>query len=261
MALQLGRTFSDGIRRVLTQTGGALFVALLAIQFLVQASVNTAVLGFVPPEATEQLGGMLGLTLPVSGAVGALFFLFAFVLSSVYFVGLSRALTRPMDELSTIPARLFTRRVFRATLSMIVGGIVVGISVSIGMVLLLLPGIFLAVCFLFFIFEVGVEDRGVLDALRHSWGLSRGNRLKLAVVVILAGVIGGVVGAVGALFDLASTPLVAELVTNTLSSLLFVALYGIMAAAYLQVRDDADDGFSGSETAGTTGRGVGTEGL
>jgi len=261
MALQLGRTFSDGIRRVLTRTGGALFVALLAIQFLVQTSINTAVLGFVPPEASEQLQGMLGLTLPVSGTVGVVLFLVAFVLSSVYFVGLSRALTRPIEELSTVPTELYTRRIGRATLSMIVGGIVVGISVSVGTVMLFLPGIFLAVCFLFFIFEVGVEDRGVVDALKHSWGLSRGNRLKLAVVVILAGVIGGTVGAVGALFDLASSPLVAEVVTNTLSSLLFVVLYGIMAAAYLQVRGDSGDGVSGSETAGTAGSGVGTEGL
>lgn len=261
MALQLGRTFSDGIRRVLTRTGGALFVALLAIQFLVQASINTAMLGFLPPEASGQLGEMLGLTLPVSGMVGALLAFVGFVLSSIYFVALSRALTRPIGELATIPAELYTRRIGRATLSMIVGGIVVGISVSIGLALLFLPGIFLAACFLFFIFEVGVEDRGVVDALKRSWGLSRGNRLKLAVIVILAGVIGGIVGAVGALFDIASSPLVAEVVTNTLSSLLFVVLYGIMAAAYLQLRDDTDDGFAGAETADTTGSGVGTDGL
>ena len=240
MALRLGRTFSDGIRRVFTRTGGALFAALLGIQFLLQTSINTAVLGSIPPEASGEVAEMLGLALPVSGTVGTLLAVIAFALNFVFFVGLSRALTRPMAELSTVPATLFTRRLGRATLSMAVGGVVVGLLVFVGIVLLVLPGIFLAVCFLFFIFAVGVEDRGVDGALRRSWDLSRGNRLKLAVIVIFAGVIGGVVGTAGALFDLAGAPIVAELLTSTPSSLLFVVLYGSMAAAYLQLTADED---------------------
>lgn len=250
MALQLGRMFSDGIRRVLTRTGGVLLVGLLVIQFLVQISINTAVVGFVPPEAAGQLGETIGPTLPVSGSVGAALFVGGCTLSSVYFVVLSRALTRPVSELSTFPAELFTQRIGRATLSMIVGGIIVGLSVTIGLMLFIFPGLFLAVCFLFFIFAVSVEDKGVIDALKRSWDLSRGNRLKLAVIVILSGVIGAVIGVVGTVFDLAGIPIVADLVSNTISSVLFVFLYGLMASAYLQVRgDDDQDGFDGSETA------------
>jgi hypothetical protein len=256
MALQLGRTFSDGIRRVLTRTGGALLVGLLTLQFLVQVSINTAVIGFVPPEAAGQLEGTLGLTLPVSGTVGTVLFLGAFVLSTVYFVVLSRALTRPIAELSTFPAELYTRRIGRATLSMLVGGIIVAVSVTVGLSLLILPGVFLAACFLFFIFAVSVEDRGFVDALRRSWGLSKGNRLKLSVVVILSGVIGAVTGVVGSVLDLAGSPIVADIVSNTVSSVLFVFLYGIMAAAYLQVRSDDGDGFGGSETAQSMGGAV-----
>lgn len=40
---------------------------------------------------------------------------------------------------------------------MLVGGFVVGLAVIIGSIFLVLPGIFLSVCFLFFIFAVGVE--------------------------------------------------------------------------------------------------------
>ncbi|MEF8842151.1 MAG: hypothetical protein V5A62_11080 [Haloarculaceae archaeon] len=253
MTLQLGRMFGDGIGRVFTRTGGLLFVGLLAIQFLVQSSINTAVLGLFPPEATGELEGMLGLTLPVSGTVAGVLLAAAFLLSSAYFVVLSRALTRPRDELSTFPSSLYTRRIGRATLSNLGGGVLVGFSVSIGLALLVLPGLFLAVCFLFFVFAVGVEDRRAIGALRRSWALSRGNRLKLAVVVIAAGVIGAVVGAVGAVFELAGTPLVAELLSNTIGSALFVLLYGVMAAAYLGVRDEESDGFGGSEASGPTG--------
>lgn len=234
MAFQLGRMFSDGIGRVLTRTGAILLVLFLGIQFLVQASINTVVLGLFPSEATGDLEAVLGLTLPVSVTVGSVLLVASFVLSSAYFVVLSRALTRSRGELSTFPRKIYTDRIGRATLSTIGGSVVVGLSVTIGLVLFVLPGLFLGVCFLFFLFAVGVEDRRALDALKRSWALSRGNRLKLALLVILAGVIGAVVGIVGTVFDLTNAPVIAELITNTISSVLFVFLYGIVAAAYLQ---------------------------
>jgi hypothetical protein len=253
MALQLGRTFSDGIRRVLTRTGGLLLAGLLAVQLLVQVSVNTAVVGFVPPQAAAQVGETIGPTLPVSGTVGGLLLVGSIALSSVYFVVMARALARPLHELATFPADLLTRRLGRATLSMFLGGVVVMLSVTIGLTLFLVPGVFLAVCFLFFVFAVGVEDRGFLAALRRSWGLSQGNRLKLTVVVLLSGGVGTVTGIVGTLLDLAGSPVVADLASNAVSSVLFVFLYGIMAAAYLQVRDDDGDGFDGSVTSRPVG--------
>jgi len=65
-------------------------------------------------------------------------------------------------------------------------------------------------------------------------------------------VVGLVTGTVGSVLDLAGTPVVADLVSNTISSVLFVFLYGIMAAAYLQVRDDEQDGFDGTGTSQST---------
>jgi hypothetical protein len=135
----------------------------------------------------------------------------------------------------------------RATLSLFVGGLVVGPAIMIGFVLLFLPGVFLAVSFLFFTFVVGVEDRGIVGALKRSWGLSRGHRLKLAVLVFLAGVVGGVSGIVGTIFNVAGSAIVGELIVNTINSILFVLLYGIIAAAYLQLQD------GGPQRTGTRG--------
>lgn len=253
MGLQLGRAIGDGIKRVLTRTGGLLLLALIAIQLVAQTSINTAIIGLFPPGPASELEAMLGMTLPVSPTVAGLLFAVTIVLSAAYFVVLSRALTRPKGELSTFPSPLYTRRMGRATLSMLVGGIIVGFSVMIGFAFLFVPGIFLAICFLFFIFAVGVEDRGILDALKRSWGLSRGNRLKLAVLVILAGIIGAIIGVVGTVADMAGTPLVSELLSNALSSVLYVFLYGIIASAYLQVRDEASGGLDGSETTESLG--------
>lgn len=245
MTLHLGRTVSDGIRRVLTPTGGILLVVFIAIQLLIQSSVNTMVVGFFPPGPAGELEVALGLTLPVSGTVAGLLFVGSVLLSTVYFVVLARGLSRPLETLTTFPADLYTRRMGRATLTMLVAGVIVWFAVFIGSLFLFLPGIFLAVCFLFVIFAVGVEDRGLLGALKRSWALSRGNRLKLTVLVIFAGVIGIGIGILSTIFDLAGSALAGELITNTLSSVLFVVLYGMMAAAYLQLTED---------NSGTTGK-------
>lgn len=246
MALQLGRAVSDGIRRVFTRTGGILFVGLLAIQLLTQTAVNSAVLGFLPSEAMTEFAGSGGLALPVSGSVGLALFGVTSVLGAVYFVVLSRAFAQPFCELSTFPAG-YADRLGRATFSAVIGGIVVSISVGIGTVLLFLPGIFLAASFMFFIFAISVEDRGIYASLKRSWGLARGSRLKLSLLVILSAVFGGIVGGVAPVLDLAGLPLVADLATVVLSTVFFLPFYAIVASAYLQVRDDPGGG-GGSET-------------
>jgi len=255
MSLQLGQAFAGGVRRLLTRTGAVLFAVLLAMQFLIQTSINTAVLGSLPPEATAQLSGQLGLTLPVSAPVATALFLLVMVLSSAYFVALARALVRPMDELSTFPRELFTRRIGRATVSVIGGGIVVGVAVSIGLMMLFLPGIYLGACFLFFAFEVAVADERAIGAIKRSWNRSQGNRLKLSVIVVLSGVIGAVIGVVGTVFDLVGSPVVGEILANFISTVLFVLLYGIIADAYVQLSGDRG-GPGRPDTAGRVDSGV-----
>jgi hypothetical protein len=125
---------------------------------------------------------------------------------------------------------------------MIVAGVIVFVSIMIGFVLLLVPGIFLSICFLFFLFAIGVEDRGVVGSLRRSWDLSRGNRLKLGVVFVLMAAIGGAVGTIGALFELIGVPAVGDVLTILVNGVLIVFLYALLAAIYLQLTDENADG-------------------
>lgn len=64
------------------------------------------------------------------------------------------------------------------------------------------------------------------------------DRLKLAVLVILAGVIGFMSGIVGTLFDIANSAIVGELIVNTINNILFILLYGMIDTAYWQVQGD-----------------------
>jgi len=250
MTLQLTAAITDGSKRVLTRTGGVLFVLLLAQQALLTTSINTVLAAEAPAAATD----VVGLTLPVSGPVAGVVLAGATLFSAVYFVVLSRAFARPVPQLSSVPAELITRRIGRASLTMLVGGIVVSLAVTIGFLFLFVPGLFLAACFLFFIFAVGVEDRGVVGALKRSWSLSRGNRLRLGVIVLATGIGGSLVGVVPAVLQMAGAPALGDLATVLLNSTLFTFVYGIVAAAYLQLAD-GEDGLGGTSTSTTAGTG------
>jgi len=246
MALQLASAVTDGFRRALTRTGGVLFAVLFATQLSLLASLNTVLAAQAPPEAAS----LIGLTLPVSDSVAGALLLATLVLNAVSLVVIARAYARPMSRLSSFPAALVTRRIGRATLSTLVGGTVVFVAVTIGLAFLFLPGIYLSACLLFFVFAVGVEDRGVVGALERTWSLSRGNRLRLAVVVLLGGVGGAVVGVVPAVFQLAGAAALGDVASALLNAVVFTVVYGVVAAAYLQV-DSSGGGLGGSGTATT----------
>lgn len=237
MALQLGQAISDGIGRVLSTTGAILFAGLVAIQLVTQVGINTAVVGFLPPEAASA-AGVAGLSLPVPPEAGIVLGLVGILASTVYFVVLARALSRPRRELSVFPSTLYSRRIGRATLATFLGGLMVSVAVTIGFVLLVLPGIFLAGSFLFFIFAAGVEDRGILGSLRRSWELAQGNRLKLSLLVVVIGIVASIVGTVGTLLDFVGLGSLSDVAVTLVNSGFFIFVYGTLAAAYCQLRDD-----------------------
>lgn len=233
----------------MTRTGGILFALLLAQQALVVTSLNTVLVA--ETVATEGIG----LTLPVSGTVAGAIFVGVSLFTAVYFVVLARAFARPLTELSSFPAELYTRRVAPASLTMLVSGLGAAVAILVGFAALFFPGVFLAACFLFVIFAVGVEDRGVIGALKRSWELSRGHRLRLGVFVLLVGISGSLVGAVPAVFELAGEPVISDVATALSNSLLFILVYGIMASAYRQLTDGSD-GFGSAGTSVTAGTGT-----
>ena len=89
------------------------------------------------------------------------------VVSSAYFVVLSRTFARPFSQVSVFPPGV-TERLGRPTLVALVGGVIVSVAVTIGFVLLVSLRLFLAASFLFFVFVVAVEDGGVVGRLNRS---------------------------------------------------------------------------------------------
>lgn len=233
MSLQLSTAFTDGLRRVVTKTGGIVFGLYLVFQTVNTVLINTTSAAILPAEAA----GEFGLTVPLPAAVAGGLLLGSYLVLAILFVVIARAFARPLQELSTFPSDLYSRRIGRATLSMIGASIIVFISVTVGFLFLIVPGVFLSLCFLLYWYAVAVEDRGAIESLRRSWDLSRGNRLKLLFVFGVLAALGVVSGIIGSVAELAGVPAVGDIVAITVGSLMGLVYQGILASTYLQLVD------------------------
>ena len=239
MALQIGRAISNGIRRSVSPVGIALMVLTFFYVGIFTSSVNTIIAGALPPEIRQE--AQIGLTLPLSSVVAAGLALASLLFGMAIYIAAARALTRQGSDSGTVTGSLFTRRIGRALLTAVGANIVIGIATFIGFVLLVIPGIFLMVSFVFVVFAIAVEDRRLIDSLRRSWALSRGNRWRLAGLLLLVGVVTGLVSSIGSLVSFVS-PGIGQLVTFLVTAPLAILGYGIIADAYLQIRDEQSGG-------------------
>jgi hypothetical protein len=136
-------------------------------------------------------------------------------------------------ETEAIPRELVTRNLGWAVLNGIVGGIVVGILVGVGLVLLVAPGVFLAVSFLFLRQEVAIGDKNFIEALSGSWNLTSGSRIELLVLVVILVLIAPTVSFVIGLLG-SSTPV--AVVNVVVTSAILAYTVAVVSEAYDQLR-------------------------
>ncbi|QLD90770.1 hypothetical protein HWV07_17655 [Natronomonas salina] len=254
MTLQIGDAIGDGIRRSLTKSGGVLMALMFAYMLVFMGAMNTVMLEFLPKEA--QGSEQFGLALPVPPAVAGAITLLGMLFGIVFYIVAVRALTRDQAKLSSLPSELFTRRIGRATISAIGANIITQIAITIGFILLFIPGIFLAVSLIFVVFAIGVEDRRAIDSLSRSWQLVSGNRWSLFALGLIVVVTVGIVGGVSSIFTIVD-PVIGQIVNLAVISIVSIVSYGILADAYVQLRDDEEIGGSGgTETPDTTGTAI-----
>jgi uncharacterized membrane protein len=88
----------------------------------------------------------------------------------------------------------------RKIFTFFVSYIVFGIIVLVGLVLLIIPGIYLALRLQFYMAAIVYEDAGIIDSLKRSWEITKGEGLKLLVLflieflLVLAGMIALFIG-------------------------------------------------------------------
>jgi uncharacterized membrane protein len=231
MSLDIGRAFGHGIDGVATRVGGI----LVGAWFVVQLVSTTAMRTMLGPMAAPQSGlqTLPDVALPVDPAVGGLLFVVAWLVSLALYVVFARVAVSGRTD--TIPGELYSRRLGGATAHLLVAFVLGGFLVGIGMVLLVVPGLFLAVSFAFTLFYVAVEDDGAIEAMKHSWSLASGNRLRVFLLLLLVGVVTGLPSTVVTV--LVGSSVVGWLVSSLVGSVTYVYSVYVMADAFTQLRD------------------------
>lgn len=173
MSLDIPAALEDGLSRLPTRVAGLLLVAYLAVGAISTVTAQTlsfAVMdalreslpsGAAPPTTPGTGGGALALD--VGLPIAAVLFLVGVVLAQV--VGVVGIRTFVSEARRTFPTGV-TRHLPWVVLNALVAGFIVNVLIGIGTILLVIPGIYLAVALYFVQFEVIVEERNAIDALR-----------------------------------------------------------------------------------------------
>jgi hypothetical protein len=239
MATKLGLVdaFEFAFGRMATRGGAILIGAYVLFQLLTQVAVQSLFSAFLGGRLPSEMAGQvypLAVDLPVavSGAVSLLL-----VLAGTAFgvVGM-RAFYR---DTSSFPTAGHTRRLGYAVVVALVVSIVVSVAVTIGFVFVLVPGIFLAVSLVFAVPLVAIEDAGVVEALKGSWSLARGNRIRLFLLGVVVFVLGLLVSVPFTVLSFVS-PVASDVGSAVVTGVLGVFTLALLVGAYSQLTDAAD---------------------
>ncbi len=234
MSLDIGKAISEGVSRTFSKNGVLLAVGFITIALLTVVLTHTFIvtlsewmLEFFQELSPAELEGVdqaqyeemiadleqavenshefapLAVTVPLaaSTAIGLIaggLLLLAVIAEAVSIIAVRVFAT---DETEPVSRDLVTDNLVLATVNGFIGGIVVWGLILVGMVFLLLPGLFAAVVFYFLRQEIALNDKNFIEAMADSWRVTKGNRfevfaLGLIVVVIsqLDALAGGLVG-------------------------------------------------------------------
>lgn len=252
MPLKVGAALQIGIDRTVA-TNGLQFVGLFFVLNLVNVFVATAA---VRHPAAGPFTSMDPVTTPLpalSPIVAGIVSFLTGIVSLVIVIAAIRTFVTP--ETNEIPRAHFTRNMAWAWVNFLIGGIVFGVVVAIGLVLLIIPGMFLLVTLFFWTVYVAIMDNNFIDAFQNSWSLTKGNRLRVFLLGVLVVAIGFVVG-IGSNVLTAVLPGVLGLTVQAVGSAFMTVFYlATLAAAYNLLSADLMESDEAEVTDGTNGPG------
>ncbi|MFH8107709.1 MAG: hypothetical protein QXJ25_01655 [Candidatus Aenigmatarchaeota archaeon] len=84
--------------------------------------------------------------------------------------------------------------VFGKYLILLLSTILFGLIVGAGLLILIIPGIFLLIKLLFYQYAIILENKGIITSLERSWEITNGNWLRIFALIIFIFIIGLVLG-------------------------------------------------------------------
>jgi len=249
MSLPIGTALKDGFFKVASRAGAILIAAYLVVNVAYLMGVSSTIQAYAIQNggtATEAVPLAVDLPLAVGGA------LLAVSLFLLLYLPIVAIRTFVADERESIRNEHLTGGVLFALLNLIVGGIVYGIAVTIGLILLVVPGIYVMVVLAFMQIYIVAEGDNFVAAMRKSWRLTEGSRLSLfllgAVVVGISFGLGAVLGIGTFVVALAGVNQAVLTVTQIVITVP-VSLYtlAVLASAFNLLRAN-DRGLGGGES-------------
>jgi len=137
------------------------------------------------------------------------------------------------SEHDGIPIGLATRRLPIATLYGFLGGILLGIAVTLGLALFIVPGIFVFIGTLFFRQEIAIADKGPIQAISGTWEVTKGHRWTLLLLVVILWAIGFAAGLIPGIIP-GNVGLVVSVVVSSVMSVFTIA---VVTDAYVRLSD------------------------
>jgi hypothetical protein len=256
MSLDIGAAITEGVERLRSRDGLVLVGAFLVVGVLssvatqsLTVEVSEALLGFAqspdaPPgtdveafrEQVRQTRAGSPLAVNVSpGVAFGLAFLLGILAETLRIVSV-RVFYAASDERPTD----LRRSLAFATVNGFLGGIVVSVLVGVGLLFLIVPGIFLALALFFVRQEIAIEDRNFVDAMAESWALTRGNRLNLLGLAVLLLVVALVAFLPTVVANLAGSSTASVAVGAVVSPIITVFGIATTTRAYAQLKAAED---------------------
>jgi hypothetical protein len=217
--------------QIYTKNAGQL-ILIVAIVVVPLSLISFLLTDVVFNGTTEDVGGIEVTTRTFAVFLGAT--LAALAISIIISAILQAALLRGAAQ-GTIGDPVDINTSYRWGLSrfgsVLLVSILVGLSVAIGFILLIIPGIFLLVMLAVSVPAVVVENKRGTDAMRRSWDLVKGHFWHVLGVIVVAalltGLVSGLISAIGGSnrFVGLITGMIAQILVAPYSALVSILLY------------------------------------
>lgn len=247
MSLQIDEALREGFQRTISRNGLLLVGAFLVFSLLnlvVSQSLFNALepvlleqLSSLPQESFDQFRQSFDEPRPFAIGIPYTVGLALVIVAAVVAEGLRIVSIRVFaaEETGSFPGATATHRIVAATINGVVAGILVNLAVGAGLILLLVPGIFIALSFFFVRQEIAVANKNFVDAMRDSWALTGGNRWELLGLAVILFVIGFVANSPSIVLGFVS-PLASTVVGTAIGSVTTVFAIAVTTRAYEQLR-------------------------
>jgi hypothetical protein len=235
MSLQIGAALKSGGYRLVSRTGAILTVCYLALYAVYQTGYNALLNALYARAGVDaELAVPVSLPTPVAAAVvGA-------CLLGLSYLSVVAIRTFVAGDRDRFPRERYAGGMVWAVPNLFVGGLVAMILMTVGFVLLFVPGVFLLVSLLFMAMYVAVDGDNFVTAMRRSWALARGNRWSILGLVLVVSAIGFTAGigfsVVNLVVSLAGFGVVTPLLAAALVAPMTMFNVATVAAAFDQLR-------------------------